>query len=93
LHGDWWKSSPSEYVFLRRFPSVTTHSTSSNLQFVHGMPLSTTSLRPPVSHHSRRVHMAVSTSPGRESLPTNLATTAAVASFGSPSLHSPTSGG
>jgi hypothetical protein len=54
LHGDWWKSSPSEYVFLRRFPSVTTHSTSSNLQFVHGMPLSTTSLRPSVSHHSRR---------------------------------------
>jgi hypothetical protein len=47
-HGDWWKSSPSEYVFLRRFPSVTTHSTSSSRQFVHGMPLSTTSLRTPL---------------------------------------------
>jgi hypothetical protein len=32
------------YVFLRRLPSVTTHSTSSNLQFVQGIPLSTTSL-------------------------------------------------
>lgn len=31
--------------FFLRFPSVTQHSTSSSLQFVHGMPLSTTSQR------------------------------------------------
>ena len=35
--------SVSIHDFFRRFPSVTQHSTSSNLQLVQGMPLSTTS--------------------------------------------------
>lgn len=43
--GDWFRRSPSTYDFRRRLPSVTRHSTSSSLQLVHGMPLSTTSQR------------------------------------------------
>lgn len=37
--------SPSRHDFFLLFPSVTRHSTSSRRQFVHGMPLSTTSHR------------------------------------------------
>lgn len=43
--GECCKISVSKHDFFLRFPSVTQHSTSSNLQLVHGIPLSTTSHR------------------------------------------------